>query len=830
LELPVGFWQSQPFFKLQHRNDRVIIDRQPFHFQMDRTHEERLLFANNSREGFFGSRSLLATVLCSVFFLLVPGAQAQNSRVEGIVRDGSGASVPGAKVQLVTKSYSANVTTDSAGLFVFENVPDPTGTLTISAAGFRVETQPWKVSSDVHARVEVTLLPSSLNQQVQVTANRAATLLADVPVSDVELTQDDLQNTAALTLDDALRQIPGFSLFRRSSSRVANPTTQGVSLRGLGANGSSRALVLQDGIPLNDPFGGWVYWDRVPVESVSTIEVAQEGASSLYGSDALGGVVQFISRPAQPAGISLETSYGNQNTPDLSLWAGGQKGKWESTLSGELFNTDGYILIPKDDRGPVDTRAGSQHGTADLMVGRKIGESSEIFARGSYLDETRQNGTPLQTNDTKLGQGVLGANLQLGSFGALTLRFYADAQTYHQSFSSVSSVHANRDTELQTDLQTVPAQGVGGSAVWSRQFGKRQTIVAGFDDHEEIGASHDIQFALGIPVANQSSGGRERTVGIFGEDLIQITPKWLLSLSGRVDHWSNFDASTIRIPFATGIPNDIEFADRSQNAFSPRATLRNQLTSNISWNASIYRAFRAPTLNELYRSFRQGNTLTNSNAFLNAEHLTGGDAGIAVTTFDHRLDFQGTFFYNQLINPVANVTCTALAMPIPQCPNPIPNTILRVRDNLGRSTSPGFEIGATGHITHDFELSVGYQFVDSKVSSFPANPALVGLWIAQVPHNALTFQARYSNPRIVVLSIDGRMIGKQYDDDLNSFPLGRFFVLGVIASRSVGRGVELFGAVENLFNVQYDTAATPVPQLGLPIAARFGFRYEWPKR
>jgi outer membrane receptor protein involved in Fe transport len=790
------------------------------------------VFPNSRRSGASGLFPRLLALPCILasllIFLLATSVQAQTTRIEGLVRDGSGAVVSGAKIQLSSKSYSASALTDSSGAFVFENVPDSSGTLTVSASGFATVAKSW-TASDLRVRIEITLAPSTINQKVQVTANRASTLLADVPVSDVELTREDLQDTPALTLDDALRQVPGFSLFRRSGSRVANPTTQGVSLRGLGANGSSRALVLQDGIPLNDPFGGWVYWDRVPAESVSTVEIAQEGASSLYGSDALGGVVQFISRPAEPAGVSLETSYGNQNTPDLSLWAGGQKGKWESTFAGEVFNTDGYILIPEADRGPVDTRAGSEHGTADLMIARKIGQNSEIFARGSYLDETRQNGTPLQTNDTKLGQGSLGANLQLGSFGALTLRFYADAQTYHQGFSSVTSVVTNRDTETQTDLQTVPAQGVGGSALWSRQFGKRQTVIAGFDDHEEIGASHDIQFTKGIPSANQSSGGRERTVGFFGEDLIQIAPRWLLSLSARVDHWSNYDASTFRVPIG-GTPTDLQFADRSQNAFSPRATLRHQINSNISWDASIYRAFRAPTLNELYRSFRQGNTLTNSNAALTAEHLTGGDAGVAITGFNRRLEAHATFFYNQIVDPVANVTCTALATPIPICPAPIPNTIVRVRDNLGRTSAPGFEIGATGHITHDFELSVGYQYVDSKVSSFPASTSLVGLWIAQVPHNTLTFQGRYSNPRIITLSVDGRMVGKQFDDDLNSFPLGRFFVLDAEAARSIGHGMEIFGAVENLFDVKYATAATPVPQLGLPIAARLGFRLDFPKR
>ena len=109
-------------------------------------------------------------------------------------------------------------------------------------------------------------------------------------------------------------------------------------------------------------------------------------------------------------------------------------------------------------------------------------------------------------------------------------------------------------------------------------------------------------------------------------------------------------------------------------------------------------------------------------------------------------------------------------------------------------------------------------------------PSLVGLWVAQVPHNVLTFQGRYLNPSRINISVNGRMVGKQFDDDQNMFPLGRFFVLDAMAWRSIGHGVELFTAAENLFNVKYATAATPVTQLGLPITARFGLRFEWPRR
>jgi outer membrane receptor protein involved in Fe transport len=784
-------------------------------------------------------RSILVVFAClnALVLLMVagaPSAHAQGNRVEGGVRDASGASVPHAQVELRAQSYSATTSTGPAGTFIFENVPEASGTLRVTAKDLKPVEKTWSAAAGAPAHVEIVLEPLPLAQRIIVTAARTETRLSDSPVSMIQLTRDDLQATPSLTLDDALRQIPGFGFFRRTSGRTAALGTHSVSLRGLGATAAGRTLVLEDGIPLNDPFSSSDYWDRVPAESVASVEVAQEGASSLYGSDALGGVVQFRTRSAHPGGISLESSYGNQNTPDLSLWAGGQAGRWESTFGGEVFQTDGYILVPEPFRGSVDTAARSKHGTADLMIGRKIGAESKIFARGWFFDDSRHNGTPDTTNDIRLGQGALGANLQLGGIGALTLRFYGEAQTWHQGFSSVL---AGRNSEKLTDRQTSPAQGVGGSAVWSRSLGRRQTLVAGFDEHEEIGRSNDILFSsvTGNHTRNTFAGGHQRTVGFFGEDLIQIAPRWILSVSARFDRWRNFDASSQCVPFALSCPPPAltVYADRSYNAFSPRVSLLHQMNSHVSWSGSVYRAFRAPTLNELYRSFRQGNTQTNANSYLSAERLTGGEAGVNVNGFNRRLEVRGVVFFNEIINPVANVTCQQPPLPnlVPPCPSPIPNTILRVRRNLGRTSAPGVEIDATARLTNRIQFSGGYQYVNATVIASPGQtPSLVGRWIAQVPHNVLTFQARYTNPSRINLSVTGRLGGRQFDDDLNNYLLGRYFVLDVMASRQIRGGAEFFVAVENLLNAQYATAATPVPQLGLPIAARFGVRFQFPER
>jgi len=775
--------------------------------------------------------SKVARVVLSALFAIsiAPSLQAQGLRIEGVVRDLSGGVVAGAQVEVRAHSYASATSSNASGEFAFSQVPESSGTVQVKANGFQLLAQSWNANQDNQIRLELVLTPSPLAQQVFVTAARTGTTLGESS-SDIQLTSDDLRATPALALDDALRQVPGFSLFRRSSSRTANPTTLGVSLRGLGANGASRVLVLEDGIPLNDPFGSWVYWDRVPEASVTSVEVAQEGASSLYGSEALGGVIQFLTRPTQPAGISIETSYGNQNTQDVSLSAGGQMGKWESVFSGEAFHTDGYILVPKDDKGSVDTSAYSQHGTADLTIRRKIGAKSDVFARASYFDDSRNNGTIGQTNGIRLGQGALGADLDLGSLGSLQLRSYGDFETYHQSFYSVP---LNQNSESLTDLQTVPAQGVGASAVWSRGLGQRQTLVAGFDEHEEIGHSNEKIFSstTGSNTKDTATGGHQRTTGVFGEDLIQIAPRWTLALSARFDEWRNFDAFLVTETITpSGADVNTPYASRSYNAFSPRASLVHQVNSRVSWSASAYRAFRAPTLNELYRSFRQANNLTDANASLVAERLTGGETSVALQALNKRLQVRGTFFFNEIINPISSVSCQVT--PIPSvCPTPTANTLTFVRANLGRTSAPGFEVDWLAQITSRFQLSGGYQFVDAAIISAPGQPSLVNMWVAQVPHNVFTFQARYTNPSLLSFSVEGRLIGMQLDT--NQLPMGSFFVLDAMASRNLTHGAEVFAAVENLFNEQYvSTAATSLspPQIGLPIAARVGMRFDFPSK
>jgi outer membrane receptor protein involved in Fe transport len=763
-----------------------------------------------------GRTVLLSLALCS-FALASTGAASQGGlRVAGVVVDQTGAPISKATVTLSGGGVRLRQETGGDGRFSFDSVTVKEATLYVEAPGFTTTERSWRaggIADGPRAELEIKLMVAALADAVTVTAGRTETRVSDTAASVAVLSNEDLAASSALTLDDALRQVPGFSLFRRSGSRTANPTSQGVSLRGVGASGASRAAVLDDGIPINDPFGGWVYWGRVPRQSVSRVEVVRGGSSSLYGTDALGGVINFIPRKPQGSTLSLEASYGNQQTPSASLFAGASLGRWRASVAAEAFHTDGYILVDEDERGRVDVPAGAEHSTVELTLERLLSTRGRFFARGSLFEESRENGTPLQTNRTHIRHVALGLDWQTPGAGAFSARLFGGDQVFDQDFSAVS---ADRNSESLTRSQRVPAQQAGLSAQVSRAAGSRQTVVVGVDARAVRGASDELGFFGGRLTSASGAGGRERTVGVFGQDIIRVADDWIVTVGGRFDRWRNYAALSTTRPLAAAAPTLVtNFEDRSETAFSPRLSVLHRLTGSVSLVASGYRAFRAPTLNELYRSFRVGNVVTQANEDLRAERLTGGEGGATFAALDRKLNVRGIFFWSEITRPVANVTLSVS-----------PELIVRRRVNLGRTRSRGVEVEAEARITNGLVISGGYLFSDATVLEFPANRELEGLWIPQVPHHQLTFQARYVDRSKMTVGIQGRFAGMQFDDDQNRFRLERFFTLDALASRPVAGGVELFAAFENILNDRYSIGRTPVRTVGPPLLARIGVRFD----
>jgi outer membrane receptor protein involved in Fe transport len=735
-----------------------------------------------------------AIVWCACVEARAFAAGHAQTRVEGVVRDQSGDAVEGAIVEV--ERGGVRVVTGSDGRFWID-VDGESVALRVRADGFAPAEVVW---SRATGELDVRLAPAGLADEIVVTAERVETRTGDTAASVVVVDRDEIATTAALPVDAILRQVPGFSLFRRTDSRVANPTAQGATLRGLAPSGASRAAVFVDGIPLADPFGGWVYWSRVPRAGVERVEVVRGGASSLYGTDALGGVVNVIERDARDgAYVSAEASGGSLETGFGSFAAGARSGAWRVSLAGELFHTGGYAIVEEDERGPVDVEAASEHASGEARLARDLWSGASAFARVAYYAEERENGTPLQTNQTRIRDAAVGLDWATDEAGRFAFRLFGSSQGYDQSFTAVAP---ERASESLTRLQYVPATQIGGSAVWRDGALGPVSAVAGVDWRQTAGESRETGFFGGRQTSTSTNGGRQRTVGLFGKASVASGDRAVATVGARYDRWRN-DASSP------------EGSDLVESAFSPNVSLVAKLTDALTLRASAYRAFRAPTLNELYRGFRVGNVVTLANDELRAERLTGAEAGLAASLAEGRLSARANFFWSRVARPVANLTLSVS-----------PELVTRQRENLGRLRARGVEADLDWRPRDWMRVSAGYVLVDSTVTRFEPNPALEGLRVPQVPRHQGSIQAAFDVSRSTTLGLQALFVGDQFEDDLNALVLNRYATLDLTASRALGRGVALFGAVENHFGTRWEVGKTPVTTVGPPRSARVGVRYD----
>jgi iron complex outermembrane recepter protein len=350
---------------------------------------------------------------------------------------------------------------------------------------------------------------------------------------------------------------------------------------------------------------------------------------------------------------------------------------------------------------------------------------------------------------------------------------------------------------------------------WSRLSWGRQLLVGGVDVRGVRGTSDEIAYANNRATSFVSAGGRQRRAGGFLQGILQLSSRLSLTASGRYDNWRNSSAASVTRTLATGAVSPRFFAPRSENAFSPRLALSYAVTEGVSLQAAGYRAFRAPTLNELYRSFRVGDTLTQSNERLTAERLTGGEAGLTAAA-GSRARVRLTGFWTETVNPIANFTLSVT-----------PTLITRERRNLGRTRSRGLEIEAEYNPTQHWQITAGYLLVEATVRRAPQDARLEGLWVPQVARQQFTLQTAYAHPRFVTAAVQFRAVGKQFDDDQNLLPLGSFAVIDATVARPLGRGFEVFLAVQNLLDERFVVGRTPLETLGMPRLLRGGLRLRW---
>ena len=655
----------------------------------------------------------------------------------------------------------------------------------------------------------IQLEPRAVSEQVTVTAYRTPLGTLESPATTRLLTEKAIRTTAAVTLDDQMRQVPGIELFRRSSSLVANPSSQGMSLRALGSTSASRTLITEDDVPLNDAFAGTIHWLETPELATRSMEVVRGGASDLYGSSAIGGVVSVV--PARPStnAAELRSTGGSLGTYDTSGLLMGKRGAWGVLAAGGAVGTDGYIQEAPAQRGPIDI-ASNVHSQNGLLLGERERGKLRLLVRASGFNEARNNGTPFQTNGTRLWRYAAGGDWQGPGNGTLTARFYGATYHFRQTFSSIGNLATLADngctyrcSENPSKFSLTPDNELGAAAHWSQPLGAGMVLLAGADTHDVRVWDQEQSYGSSTTLTNLHDHQRD-SAGYA--ELMAVHKAWTVTAAGRFDWFQNFDGQKLSWTGTAWVPSSSQPAQFGQRFFDPRVGVSRKFGEHWSVFGSGFRAFREPSANELYRSTQVGNQLTLANGNLLSERATGWETGVA--TQQRWGSARGSYFLTEVNRPITAVTT-----------NPNSSPIQLMRENLGQIESRGISL--------DYELAPlawlkvdgGYQYADATVSR---GDVYLGNWIPEVARNLATMNVRASRTKVGTLSLQGRLSGRQFDDGANQYLLHGYFRLDAYASHEFGRRLEVFAAGENLLDRQIEDSKTPTTTLGMPRVGRIG--------
>ena len=678
------------------------------------------------------------------------------------------------------------------------------------APGTTAEPQPG-------ATVTLVLHPEEVRQSVTVTADRGLAGVDDQATSVAVLSNAQLAAPPALALDDQLHQVAGFQLYRRTSSWTANPTTEGVSLRGLGSTAASRTLVVSDQVPLNDPFGGWIHWDEIPTLAIEDVQLVRGGAADLYGSSAIGGVVEVDPvTPASSPHVQLAAdalgAAENSGKGDMLLLAALRP--LNLLLAGSGLDTGGYIATAPPLRGTVDTPSGvaEESGRIELRTPARA-DGDTAFLLGNVLNEERGNGTPDQTNGTRLWRYAGGGDANFGLSHA-ALRVFGDRETYRQSFSAIA---ADRDSETLTRLQAVPTDEFGFALNGSRTFAHTLSAAVGLDLRDIRATDAESPVSGGAVTSTIDTSAHQRDLGGYAEGIWQ--PKqWSVAASVRVDTFRTFDGRQTAPDTTVTVPEP----EIDELVASPHLGVVRNLPHGFALTASAFRAFRGPTMNELYRTGQVGQQTTLANASLLAERATGFEFGGEFANLrSHGRDLghlRASYFWTEVNRPISAVLLSQTA-----------TTQTLQRQNLGQIRSRGLSVEAASTRWHSFDATFGYQLAIATVTAFnsssPAQANLTGNWIPEVPREMFTATANYRLARVADLHLIASYEGREFDDSANQFILHPYARFDASADRTLFHGLSLYAAAQNLANRAIDAGRTPILTLAAPRLVEGGLRF-----
>jgi vitamin B12 transporter len=629
----------------------------------------------------------------------------------------------------------------------------------------------------------------------------------------VVVPHDRLALNASGRIEDVLGDVAGFQQFRRTDSRAANPTSQGATLRALGGNASSRALVLLDGVPQADPFTGYIPYSALRPERLSSARVTRGGGAGAFGVGAVAGTIELASGgPEDLPAVSARAFGGSRNGSEVSGGIVQRLGGGFAAINAGWDRGDGYFLIPASQRGTADIPARYDAWSVALRSVAPINSQLEIQGSALVFDDHRLRGLADTASRSR------GADASIMLVGHGLWGFEALAYVQERSFrSGFVSTAADRSTTTATlDQFNTPSTGLGAKVELRPPVGDTNNLRVGADIRDASGRTIEFfRYIAGAPTRLRRAGGVNTTFGGFIEGSTIVGP---LTLTGgaRLDRWSIKGGYLTESAIGTGLNTlDLRFADRSGTRPTFRAGALLKLADAIDIRAAGYTGFRVSTLNELYRPFRVGADATAANGALSLEKLKGFEGGFGFHAGKATLAL--TAFWNQLDGAIANVTLGTGPGTFPQVGFVAAGGVFRQRLNVDAIEVKGVE--ATGAIPMgDFRLSVSYAYTDARVRASGAALPLDGKRPAQTPEHQGSATLAYAPALSPQGSFSVRYAGEQFEDDLQTRRLPKALTVDGVIALPLFKGIRIIARAENLFDekVVSGISASGIEDLGTP--------------
>ncbi len=633
-------------------------------------------------------------------------------------------------------------------------------------------------------------VPAAAQQDIVITGSALPRSAGEEAYAAQTIARADLTAEPSGQLENALYAIPGFQLFRRSDARSANPTSQGATLRGIGGNASSRALVLLDGVPVADPFAGWIPWAAIAPESLGYARATTGGAAGAFGAGAVSGTIELSSAGPGERGSYLAARYGSRDSIDLGAGLIADVGAGFVTIDAAYAEGDGFFTTASADRGAVDTRSPYDQQSLSARAVFPVAPATELQVRAAVFHDDRQRGQALVTS----GNEGADASIRLVSRGRVPWEAlaYVQERKYQAAFARTA---ADRSTEQPSlDQYNVPATGIGAKLELRPSLGAHGLRIGADWQHAEGETKERFDFDGQTLTALRNAGGTSDTLGFFLADDWQVSSALLLTGGARLDRWWLTDGRFEE----RGRGQD--FPDRSGWEPTARLGAALGLTPAITVRGAGYLGWRLPTLNELYRPFRVGPDAVAANPALKPERSRGAEIGIDYQPLS-TAKFSLTAFTMRAENIISNIT-------LGEGPGVFPGTgfvfgSFRQRLNLDAVDARGIEAGASLDYG-PLRMRGSYALTDSEQRGGGLTAAQDGFRPPQIPRHRAHLSASYDFLRGGSLGTTLRYSSRQFEDDLEARPLKAFVAIDAHAEVPLSRGFALTLSGENLTDTRIE--------------------------